>query len=120
MSNKNSQEIHVGHGNFMNLKTAKNLKLYEQFSDADYFEKIGILPPNVKYVDFDKRDIDTISKYNFSFKIDKVENFVRAMPDEYKLDTSIDTFTAYKMYIASKPWVASNYLRMPQRKPDWV
>ena len=46
--------------------------------------------------------------------------FARAMPDEYKLDTSIDTFTAYKMYIASKPWVASNYLRMPQRKPDWV
>jgi hypothetical protein len=53
-------------------------------------------------------------------KIDKVENFVRAMPDEYKLDDSIDTFTAYKMYIASKPWVASNYLRMPQRKPDWI
>lgn len=53
-------------------------------------------------------------------KINKVTEFARAMPDEYKLDTSIDTFTAYKMYIASKPWVASNYLRMPQRKPDWV
>lgn len=53
-------------------------------------------------------------------KIDKVEKFTRAMPDEYKLDTSIDTFTAYKMYIASKSWVASNYLRMPSRKPDWV
>jgi hypothetical protein len=48
------------------------------------------------------------------------DNFVRAMPDEYKLDTSIDTFTAYKMYIASKPWVASNYLRDPSKKPDWV
>ena len=46
--------------------------------------------------------------------------FVRAMPDEFKLDTSIDTFTAYKMYISSKPWVASNYLRDPSRKPDWV
>ena len=46
--------------------------------------------------------------------------FVRAMPDEYKLDTSIDTFTAYKMYISSKPWVASNYLRDPSRKPDWI
>ena len=32
------------------------------------------------------------------------------MPDEYKFDTSIDTLL-YKMYIASKPWVASNYLR---------
>ena len=49
-----------------------------------------------------------------------VKSFIRAMPDEYKLDTSIDTFTAYKMYIASKPWVASNYLRMPERKPNWI
>jgi len=46
--------------------------------------------------------------------------FVRAMPDEYKLDTSISTFDAYKMYIASKPWVCDNYLRIPDRKPDWV
>lgn len=50
----------------------------------------------------------------------QVENFTRAMPDEFKLDTSIDTFTAYKMYISSKPWVASNYLRDESRKPDWV
>ena len=46
--------------------------------------------------------------------------FDRAMPDEYKLDDSIDTFTAYKMYIASKPWVKDNYLRMPERKPSWI
>ena len=46
--------------------------------------------------------------------------FVRAMPAEFKLDTSIDTITAYKMYISSKPWVASNYLRLPKRKPNWV
>jgi len=47
-------------------------------------------------------------------------DFVRAMPDEFKLDTSIDTLTAYKMYISSKPWVASNYLRFPSRRPEWV
>jgi len=46
--------------------------------------------------------------------------FTRAMPDEYKHDTSMDTFTAYKTYIASKPWAASNYLRDPSRKPDWI
>ena len=46
--------------------------------------------------------------------------FTRAMPDEFKHDTSIDTFTAYKNYISSKPWVASNYLRDPSRKPDWL
>jgi hypothetical protein len=49
-----------------------------------------------------------------------VKEFTRAMPDEYKLDDSIDTFTAYKMYIASKSWVTSNYLRVPERKPEWV
>jgi hypothetical protein len=53
-------------------------------------------------------------------KITNVTPFVRAMPDEYKLDTSIDTFTAYKMYIASKPWVKDNYLKIPSRRPDWI
>ena len=48
------------------------------------------------------------------------EHFARAMPDEYKLDTSIDTPTAYKMYVTSKPWVKDNYLRKPERKPEWV
>ena len=46
--------------------------------------------------------------------------FVFAGPDEYKYDTSIDIFTAYKMYIASKPWVKDNYLRLPHHKPDWI
>ena len=46
--------------------------------------------------------------------------FVFAGPDEYKLDTSISIFDKYKMYIASKPWVADNYLRIPDRKPDWL
>ena len=39
---------------------------------------------------------------------------------EFKYDTSIDIFTAYKRYIASKPWVSTNYLRDPTRKPEWV
>ena len=54
------------------------------------------------------------------FTMDKPTSFARAMPDEYKHDTSIDTFTAYKNYISSKPWVASNYLRDGSRKPDWL
>jgi hypothetical protein len=48
------------------------------------------------------------------------DHFVRAMPDEYKLDTSITTTDAYKMYVASKSWVKDNYLRKPNRKPEWV
>jgi len=46
--------------------------------------------------------------------------FQRAMPDEFRLDMSIDTHTAYRRYVASKPWVASNYLRIPERRPSWV
>jgi len=53
-------------------------------------------------------------------KIDKVTPFARAMPEEWKYDDTIDTFTAYKRYIASKPWVKDNYLRLPNRKPEWV
>ncbi len=53
-------------------------------------------------------------------KITEVTPFARAMPEEWKFDDTIDTFTAYKRYIASKPWVSENYLRMPERKPDWV
>ena len=48
------------------------------------------------------------------------KSFAFAGPDEFKYDTSIDTFTAYKRYISSKPWVASNYLRDPSRKPHWL
>ena len=54
------------------------------------------------------------------FTMDRPKSFTRAMPDEFKYDTSIDTFTAYKNYISSKPWVASNYLRDPSRKPNWL
>jgi len=53
-------------------------------------------------------------------KINQVTSFARAMPDEFKLDTTIDTFTAYKSYLNTKTWVRDNYLRMPQRKPEWI
>ena len=46
--------------------------------------------------------------------------FVFAGPDEFKHDTTIDIYTKYKKYIASKPWVEDNYLRIPDRKPEWV
>ena len=46
--------------------------------------------------------------------------FAFAGPDVFKYDTSIDTFTAYKNYISSKPWAASNYLRDPSKKPNWL
>ena len=49
-----------------------------------------------------------------------VKSFTRAMPDEYKFDESIDTPTAYQKYVASKPWVKDNYLKIPDRMPNWI
>jgi len=50
----------------------------------------------------------------------KVETFARAMPDYLKYDETIDDVTAYRRYMNTKTWVASNYLRDPSRRPDWV
>ena len=50
----------------------------------------------------------------------KVAQFTRAMPESIKFDTTIDTITAYKQYLNTKPWLASNYLRIPTRKPSFI
>jgi hypothetical protein len=42
------------------------------------------------------------------------------MPEEFKFDNTITDVEAYRMYVASKPWVADNYLRIPERKPAWM
>ena len=50
----------------------------------------------------------------------EVTSFARAMPEEFKLDTSITDVEAYRMYVASKGWPTDNYLRKPERKPEWL
>ena len=45
------------------------------------------------------------------------KSFTFAGPDEYKYDTSIDTFTAYKRYISSKPWACLLYTSPSPRDP---
>ncbi len=50
----------------------------------------------------------------------KVKDFTRAMPEHIKFDTTIDTITAYKRYLNTKPWLATNYLRIPSRKPSFI
>ena len=50
----------------------------------------------------------------------KVTSFTRAMPESIKFDTTIDTITAYKQYLNTKPWLATNYLRIPSRKPSFI
>jgi len=63
---------------------------------------------------FTDKTCDTIGIYK------NVKSFTRAMPDEFKLDESIDTPTAYQKYITSKPWVKDNYLKVPNRMPNWI
>jgi len=50
----------------------------------------------------------------------KVTSFTRAMPDHIKFDTTINTFTAYQRYLNTKSWIATNYLRLPSRKPSFI
>ena len=50
----------------------------------------------------------------------KVGIFTRAMPEYLKYDDTIDTIEAYKYYLNTKPWVATNYLRIPSRKPSFI
>ena len=50
----------------------------------------------------------------------KVTEFTRAMPEYIKYDTTIDTIEAYKRYLNTKPWLATNYLRIPSRKPSFI
>ena len=57
---------------------------------------------------------------DFSHASRKVTDFTRAMPEYLKFDTTIDTITAYKRYLNTKPWLASNYLRIPSRKPSFI
>ena len=50
----------------------------------------------------------------------KVVDFTRAMPESIKYDNTISTITAYQRYLNTKPWVATNYLRIPTRKPSFI
>ena len=50
----------------------------------------------------------------------KVAYFTRAMPEYIKYDDTISTIEAYKKYLNTKPWLATNYLRIPSRKPSFI
>ena len=49
-----------------------------------------------------------------------VRDFTRAMPEYLKYDDTISTITAYQRYLNTKPWLATNYLRIPSRKPSFI
>ena len=63
---------------------------------------------------FHRETGDIITEYN------QVTGFARAMPDEWKTDNTISDVEAYRQYVNSKPWVYDNYLRLPERRPNWI
>ena len=50
----------------------------------------------------------------------RVDKFTRAMPEYIKYNNTINTIEAYKIYLNTKPWLATNYLRIPSRKPSFI
>ena len=56
----------------------------------------------------------------FSQSYRKVAEFTRAMPEDIKYDTTITTIQAYIKYLNTKPWLSTNYLRIPSRKPSFI
>jgi len=51
---------------------------------------------------------------------DEVNSFARAMNDDLKNDNSISDIEAYRRYLNTKSWVKNNYLKKPDRKPNWI
>ena len=58
---------------------------------------------------------------------DKPKSWAVAVDKDIKLryimrdrDINSHVFLAYQEHLKSKPWVPDNYIRMPERKPEWM
>ena len=83
---------------------------------ARYDKTHACLPPLAEAALIYQRsfDDDYIDAYH------KVTDFTRAMPEDIKYDTTITTIQAYIKYLNTKPWLSTNYLRIPSRKPSFI
>jgi len=59
-------------------------------------------------------------KEPLSYASQQVRSFTRAMPEYLKYDQTINSIEAYRRYLNTKPWLATNYLRIPSRKPSFI
>ena len=59
-------------------------------------------------------------KEPLSYASQQVRSFTRAMPEYLKYDQTINSIVAYQRYLNTKPWLATNYLRIPSRKPSFI
>ena len=104
--------------NYWNLSwlISHGLALCDEYT-ARYGKIHSCLAPMTEAVD--------IFEAAFDFNVDIYKDslpmtFTRAMPEDIKFDDTIDTITAYKRYLNTKPWLATNYLRIPSRKPSFI
>jgi len=104
--------------NYWNLSwlISHGLALCDEYT-ARYGKVHSCLAPMIEAVD--------IFEAAFDFNVDIYKDslpmtFTRAMPEDIKFDDTIDTITAYKRYLNTKPWLATNYLRIPSRKPSFI
>ena len=104
--------------NYWNLSwlISHGLALCDEYT-ARYGKVHSCLAPMTEAVD--------IFEAAFDFNVDIYKDslpmtFTRAMPEDIKFDDTIDTITAYKRYLNTKPWLATNYLRIPSRKPSFI
>ena len=104
--------------NYWNLSwlISHGLALCDEYN-ARYGKVHSCLAPMLEAVD--------IFEAAFDFNVDIYKDslpmtFTRAMPEYIKFNTTIDTIEAYKIYLNTKPWLATNYLRIPSRKPSFI
>ena len=84
---------------------------------AARYDKIhSCLPPILEAIDIYTRCFD--DKVSQAYR--KVTGFTRAMPEYLKYDMTITTIQAYIKYLNTKPWLSTNYLRIPSRKPSFI
>ena len=83
---------------------------------ARYDKVHSCLQPILEAIDIYHKCFD--DKVSQSWR--QVTEFARAMPEYLKYDTNITTIQAYIDYLNTKPWLSTNYLRIPSRKPSFI
>ena len=86
----------------------------------EYTARYGKVHTCLDVIEQAERIYHSWCKEPLSYASQQVRSFTRAMPEYLKYDQTINTIEAYKRYLNTKPWLATNYLRIPSRKPSFI
>lgn len=87
---------------------------------GEYTSRYGKIHASEKALTIAAEMFTSESRLLISMHYKNVQSHVRCMPDYIKEDTTIDDYTAYKLFINTKRWAYDNYLRIPERRPSWL